>query len=278
MSCTPNEPTADVNGRSEFFTTPTLDGVRLHILRWGAASNPPLVLLHGGGANAHWWDHLAPSLAENFHVVALDFRGHGDSDYPDSVELGAFHRDLEALLEHLNSPGAVLAGHSLGAHIALDHAGEHGQTVSLVAIDPSRGGERREKRAMRLALTVRRTYRSAEEAIERYRFLPLAPGAPESLRVHVARCSVMREEDGRFGFKFDPRWFSLPRSKFVPLWNVQCPVLILRGERSAILTREGSEQVQGELPVAKLIEIKTAGHNVHLECPDEVVSAMLDFL
>lgn len=267
-----------MNGRSEFFTKPSLDGVRLHLLLWGDASNPPLVLLHGGGANVHWWDHVAPSLAERFHVVALDFRGHGDSDYPDNVKLGSFHRDLEALLEHLDAPDAVLVGHSMGAHIALDHAGESGQTSSLIAIDPSRGGERRAKRAMRLALGARRTYRSAEEAIKRYRFLPATPGAPESLRRHIAENSTLREDNGRFGFKFDPRWFALPRAKSVPLSKVQCPVLVLRGERSSVLTRDGAKDVVSELPMATFVEIKTAGHNVHLECPDEVVDAILDFL
>jgi pimeloyl-ACP methyl ester carboxylesterase len=278
MSPTPNESSTDVNGRSEFFTTPSLNGVRLHTLAWGDPSARPLVLLHGGGANAHWWDHLAPALSERFHVVALDFRGHGDSDYPDRVEPGGFHRDLEALLEHLNSPGAALVGHSMGAHIALDHAGEHGRTVSLVAIDVSRGGQAREKRVMRLALAARRTYRSSEEAIERYRFLPPAPLAGETLRLHIAQHSVSREDDGRFGFKFDPRWFSLPRAKFVPLSNVQCRVLIVRGEQSSILTHEGAEAVSSELPAAQLIEIAGAGHNVHLECPDEVLEAILDFL
>ena len=272
------ESTADVNERSEFFTTPSLDGVRLHITRWGDTSNARLVLLHGGGANVHWWDHVAPALAERFHVVALDFRGHGDSDYPEAVEGGAFHRDLEALLEHLNAPDAALAGHSMGAHIALDHAGTRGQTAALVAIDLARGGQHRERRVMRLALAARRTYRSAEEAAERYRFLPPAPGASESLRRHIARHSVLREENSRFGFKFDPRWFTLPRSKTVPLSKVHCPVLIVRGERSSILTREGAEEVFSELPDARLVEIEGAGHNVHLERPDEVVSAMLDFL
>ena len=272
------ESIADVNERSEFFTTPSLDGVRLHIMRWGDDLNPPLVLLHGGGANVHWWDHVAPSLAERFHVVALDFRGHGDSDYPDTVEPGAFQADLKGLLEHLNAPDAVLAGHSMGAHVALDHAGTYGRTAALVAIDLARGGQRRERRVMRLALAIRRTYRSAEEAAERYRFLPPAPRAPESLRHHIARHSVRQAEDGRFGFKFDPRWFTLSRSEAVSLAKVQCPVLIVRGERSSILTEEGAAEVLAELPRATLVEIEVAGHNVHLECPHEVVGAILDFL
>jgi pimeloyl-ACP methyl ester carboxylesterase len=86
-----------MKSRSERFTIPELLGVHLHTLRWGDDSLPPLILLHGGGANAHWWDHVAPRLATRFHVVALDFRGHGDSDHPETLVAGAFNNDLEAL-------------------------------------------------------------------------------------------------------------------------------------------------------------------------------------
>ncbi len=95
--------------RSERFTTPALNGIALNTLHRGDPSHTPVVLLHGGGANAHWWDALAPALAERFHVVALDFRGHGDSDHPDAREPGAFQHDLSALLAHLGDPRAAAA-------------------------------------------------------------------------------------------------------------------------------------------------------------------------
>ncbi len=84
--------------RPDRFTTPALAGVSLHAIHRGEESRRKLVLLHGGGANAHWWDHVAEPLAKHLHVVALDFRGHGDSYYAASLETGAFLRDLEALL------------------------------------------------------------------------------------------------------------------------------------------------------------------------------------
>ena len=276
--CCPGELIAIVSRHSEFFSVPSLGGIRLHTLRWGDSSQPALVLLHGGGSNAHWWDHLAPALAERFYVVALDFRGHGDSDSPQSVEVGAFHRDLAALLEHLSAPDAALVGHSMGAHIALDHAAREGGSAAVAAIEPARGGKRRSRRSMRLALAARRTYRSAEEAVERFRFLPPASAASDSLRLHIARHSVRREEDGRYGFKFDPRWYTLPASERAPLGAIRCPVLILRGERSGILTGEGAAEIVAEIPGSKLARIADADHNVHIERPDAVVRAMMDFL
>jgi len=120
-------------------------------LQWGDPAHPQLIFLHGGGANGNWWRHIAPSFADRFHVVALDFRGHGDSERPDELVVGAFNDDLEALLDHLNRNESaltsnrggnrrptVLVGHSMGAHVAFDHASREA-VQALVLIDPSRG-------------------------------------------------------------------------------------------------------------------------------------------
>jgi len=266
--------------RSERFTRPALDGVFLHALHHGDPARPALVLLHGGGANAHWWDHLAPALAEHLHVVALDFRGHGDSDHPEP-QPGAFARDLAALLEHLGAPDATLLGHSMGAHVALEHAARHGgarRPRALVLVDVSRGAEVRTRRAMRLALAVRRSYRTRADALERYRFLPPAPRASEALRRHIAEHSLRVEPDGRFAFNFDPRWFGLPPARPPDLARVASPTLIVRGGQSPLLSAEGAAELARELPQARVVEVAEAGHNVHLEQPEAFLAAVLPFL
>ncbi len=268
--------------RSREFHTAEPDGVRLHAIEWISAGRAPtLVLLHGGGANAHWWDHLAPRFAERFRVVALDFRGHGDSEFPEAVVAGSFQTDLECLLSALRVEAGdrqiVLMGHSMGAHVALDHAAVHRDNAAVIAVDVARGGPKRTRRAMRLALAIRRTYRTAEEAVDRYRFMPATPAAAESLREHVARHSVRREADGRYGFKFDPRWFGLPATRKSDLRDVACPVLLLRGAESGLLSREGAGALVAELPDARVVDVPGAGHNLHLEQPDAVVEALFDF-
>jgi pimeloyl-ACP methyl ester carboxylesterase len=247
-------------------------------MQWGKQGAPKLVLLHGGGANVYWWEHLAPALAEHFHVVALDFRGHGDSDFPEALEPGAFGRDLESLLEHLGTREVILIGHSMGGHVALEHASRVPETRGVVAIEISRGGDRRERRRARLALAARRTYRSREEAVRRYRFLPPAPGADEALRLRIAEHSIREEPDGRFGFKFDPRWFGLPPGPPLEAAKIACPVLLIRGQESGLLTAEGAAGLVAELPSARWIEIAGAGHNVHLERPAEVLEVVNGFL
>ena len=266
--------------RSERFTTPALDGVRLYAIHHGDPSRSKLVLLHGGGANAHWWDDVAPILAERFHVIALDFRGHGDSDQPEPRP-GAFQRDLAALLDHLGAPEATLLGHSMGGHIALEHAARHGgarRPRALVVVDVARGAGTRTRRLMRLALAARRTYRTREEAIARFRFLPPAPGAAEDLRERIGAFSVREEPDGRFAFKFDPRWFALGPGPEPDLAHVATPTLLIRGAQSPLLPREGALAIVAEIRGARLVEIEGAGHNVHLEQPARFLEAVLAFL
>lgn len=237
-----------------------------------------MILLHGGGANAHWWDHLAPSLALDHHVVALDFRGHGDSDHPVELEVGAFNLDLEALCEHLGEPEPVLIGHSMGAHVALDHASRHPGVRGLVLIDPSRGGASRSRRAARLALSLRRSYETRSEAVERLRFVPGAPHVEESLRRHIAEHSVQTEPDGRHGFKFDARWFSVPARPQPDIARVQCPTLVVRGEESQLLSAEGAAALRDELERGELVEIPGAGHHVLLDRPADLLAALLPWL
>jgi pimeloyl-ACP methyl ester carboxylesterase len=236
------------------------------------------VLLHGGGANAFWWEHIAPSLADRFHVTALDFRGHGLSDYPDDVVPGAFTQDLEALVDHLGTREIILVGHSMGAHIALDHACRFPETRGLVLIDIARGASVRQRRRSRLALALRRSYPSPEEAIRRHRFLPPAPWVEPALRDAIVEKSIRREPDGRYSYSFDPRWFGI-RSGTPPLLSrLQCPTLILRGAESEILTPEGAEQLLDELPGSDLRTIERAGHHVQLDQPAETIDALNRFL
>jgi pimeloyl-ACP methyl ester carboxylesterase len=267
-----------MQGRTERFTGPKLDGVHLHGVHHGSTGRAKLVLVHGAGANAHWWDHLASGLAEHFHVVALDFRGHGDSDFPEQLRAGAFSDDLDATLEHLAAPEAILVGHSLGAHVAVEHAARSTKTPSLILLDLTRGASRSRQRATRLALGLNQSYPSREEAIRRFRFLPAAAHADEETRRRIAAHSVRREADGRFGFKFDPRWFGVPPRGRPDLGDIRCPTLLLRGEKSALLTHEGALEIVSAIPNARLVEIPGAGHHVHIDRPALVLRAMLEFL
>jgi esterase len=250
----------------------------LHFLSWGDAHNPVLILLHGGGSNAHWWDHIAPHFADQFYVLALDFRGHGRSDYPDDLVKGAFNDDLELLIDYLGCEDVVLIGHSMGSHVALEHASYHPETRALVLIDISRGAKRSTQRRSRLALRMRGTYASRESAIERFQFVPEARHAAETLRWHIASHSVLEEPTGRFSYRFDPRWFALGSRPAPDHTKISCPTLIIRGSESTILGEEAAQQFATEFPNGRCEVIQDAGHHVHIDRPEATRVVLQSFL
>lgn len=262
----------------ERFSHESLAGVTLHALHWGHPGRPVVVLLHGGGANAHWWDHIAPDLARDHHVIALEFRGHGDSDYPDELVVGAFNADLEALCQHLQRRDLILVGHSMGAQVALDHASRFEETRKLVLIDPARGSDKRSSRRARLALSLTRHYASREEAIEHFQFVPVAEHAPEPLRRQIAAHSVRCGLDGKWEFKFDGRWFGVPPRPRPDPAAVRCPCLVVRGAESRLLSARAARLLCEEIPHARLLEIPASGHHVLLDRPEALLENLIQFL
>jgi pimeloyl-ACP methyl ester carboxylesterase len=129
----------------------------------------------------------------------------------------------------------------------------------------------------RLALLLRRTYATREEAIARYRFLPASDHAREELRLAIAQHTVREESDGRFGFKFDPRWFSIPSRPPPSLSAVRCPTLVLRGSESTMLTAPGARALAADLPHATCEVIEGAGHHIPLDQPASFLAAVERF-
>jgi len=256
----------------------------LHALYWKSGlegdeeAGAPAILLHGGGANAHWWDAVAVQLAMSRPVYALDFRGHGDSSYPTNQFVGAFNIDLEAILTLLGREDVYLIGHSMGAAVALDHASRFPATRGVALVDLARGGPPGGGRRARLALAHRRSYRTREDAVARYRFLPESSHPDEGTRSYIAEHSVRAEPDGRFSYKFDPRWFTLPARPRPDLARLSCRTLLIRGGDSPLLSADSARDFVSEVAGGQLVEIADAGHHVLIDQPDRLFEVLEDFL
>jgi pimeloyl-ACP methyl ester carboxylesterase len=101
---------------------------------------------------------------------------------------------------------------------------------------------------------------------------------PEALRCAIAEHSVRREADGRYGYKFDPGWFGTSAGEPPELSRITCPVLIVRGAESPLLSAAGAAEWAREIANAAVAEIPHAGHNVHIECPNEFLAVAEAFL
>lgn len=114
-----------------------VDGdLRLHYLDWGNPGATPLVFLHHLAGNAHYWDFFARRMSQDYHIIAVDNRGHGDSSWAGNYSPQQYVADLTRLVDDLGLKDIVLIGHSLGGINAIIYAASRPERVArLVIVD-----------------------------------------------------------------------------------------------------------------------------------------------
>lgn len=257
--------------------------VTLNLLEWGTSGRPGLCLLHGGAAHAHWFDLVAPAFADRFHVVALDQRGHGESDWARPAAYGTedFAADLLGVLDALGWERAILAGHSMGGHNSIAFSAWHPARVRALVVIDSRPALPEERLTMmhRRGERPLRRYATADEAVTAFRLLPRDTVAAPALLAHVARAGLV-QHDGGWSYRFDPE--SSRARRPVDGWTlvdrITAPTLVVRGEWSPVLPREMAERLRGAIPGARLVEIPGAFHHLVLDRPAEFTAVLADFL
>jgi pimeloyl-ACP methyl ester carboxylesterase len=258
-------------------------GLALQALEWGPAGRSGVLLLHGGAAHGHWFDAVAAPLAERRHVVALDQRGHGESQWaqPPAYATRDFARDLVGVMDCLGWATAVLVGHSMGGHNAIGCAAWHPDRVrGLVIVDsrPAIPAERIAQMRERGARPHRR-HPTVEAAAAAFRLLPPDTTADPALLAHLARESVAWQ-DGAVILRFDPACYAArePVDGWLLLPEIVAPTLVVRGELSPILPRSMAERLAGGLRGARLVEVPGAYHHLVLDQPEAFTKAVLEFL
>jgi pimeloyl-ACP methyl ester carboxylesterase len=258
-------------------------GLDLCLLEWGGPAETGVLLLHGGAAHAHWFDAVAPALGAGRHVVALDQRGHGQSQWarPPAYATRDFVADLLGVLDALGWERAVLVGHSMGGHNAIAAAAWHPERVrGLVIVDsrPAIPAERLAQMKERGARPLRR-HPTLEAAVAAFRLLPPDTVADPALLAHLAQESVAGR-DGAFSLRFDPACYAArePVDGWPLLSRITAPTLVVRGELSPILPRPMAERLRAEIPGAGLVEVPDAYHHLVLDRPDAFSRALRGFL
>jgi len=265
---------------SRFFE---VNGLRLHGLEWGDPARPPLLFLHGGSAHCHWWDEVAPAFAGRYHVVSLDQRGHGESQWsdPPAYRTQDFASDLAGLMERLGWERMTLVGHSMGGHNAMTFAAWHPERLSAVVIVDSRPAipPERLEQMRRRGVRPLRSYESAARAVEHFRLLPPETTAPSRLLRHLARAGIVGGQ-GKWVYRFDPSsdGSRAPVDAWPLLPKITCPAFIVRGEFSTIMSRETVGAMLERIPRGQSAEIAGAHHHLMLDQPGAFVSVLEGFL
>jgi pimeloyl-ACP methyl ester carboxylesterase len=285
-----------VGPTSHFFVSQRL---RLHYVDWGNAAAPTLVLVHGNRDHARSWDWVARALRHEWHVVALDLRGHGDSAwvYGGPYAIADNVLDLANLIDALGPGPVSLVGHSLGGSVTVMYAGTYPERVrKLVSIEglgpppaiiermrarPPHERMQEWIRQMRdLAGRQPRRYPSLEAAAKRMREENSFLSEEQAMQLTIH--GVNRNEDGSYSWKFDnyTRTFAPYRfdvEDMRTLWQrILCPVLLVRGADSWA----GDWVADGRMAVfrdARSITIERAGHWVHHDQLDVFLAAIRRF-
>lgn len=262
----------------------SINGLQLHYVEWGAAPAPAVLLLHGGSAHAHWWDRFADGIADTHRVLALDLRGHGDSEHavPAAYHVGDYARDVAAFIDVQGIDRVHLVGHSLGGLVATALAGQQPQRLrSLVVVDSQlRITPAGARYMLRLRNFPQPEYRNRQQAIERFRLLPTQTAADEHTLRQIAAHSFRELPDGRWTFKFDREAMAHnePQDLTPLLSRLACPLLIVRGAHSTLLSPAALATLRALAPQAQIAEIAAAHHHVMLDNPRDFEDTVRRFL
>jgi pimeloyl-ACP methyl ester carboxylesterase len=259
-----------------------VDGARIHYLAWGERGKRGLVFVHGGGAHAHWWTHVAATYARHYRVAAIDLSGHGDSARRDTYSLEGWANEVMAVAGDCGLVGQpIIIGHSMGGFVTIVTAARHSEALAGVIVADSPVTEPDpEIDAARIgqAFGKPRIYPSREAALSRFRTVPPQENYLDYVMAEVAKHSL-HEVEGGFSWKFDHFVFGAfggnPRAIARPyLADVHCRLALLRAGKGLVTEDIGAYMYELLGRVNPVIEIPEAGHHLMLDRPLLLITAI----
>ncbi len=268
------------------------EGAKIHYQSWGDPAKPGLLLVHGNGAHAHWWDFVAPYLIEDYHVVAMTFSGMGDSEWRETYAMDTFAKEQLAVCEaaglfaHAEKP--IIVSHSFGGFVTILTGAAYGERFTgIVIVDSPVNPPDRPRRGPPGNVRGNKVYPTLEKALSRFRLAPLQPCENHYILDYIARWSLRKAPmaDGSgdgWAWKFDPSiWqrFSTSREPRELLRETRCRIALFKGDKSVIWDEDVRDYMYGLLNrQVPFIDIPEARHHVMLDQPLAFVAALRTLL
>ncbi len=263
---------------------------RFHYLDWGPENAPAVVLLHGGNQSAHSWDLVSLALADGYRVVALDQRGHGDSEWSRGAHYGIdeMAADAKALIQSLGLERPLVVGHSMGGMVTLALACANPEllrAITVVDIGPEVNDAGRRMIGEFVGRNIE--FDDLETFLDR-----VAEYDPYRSREHIERTiryNLIRRADGRYVSKADRRRYRAPAPEGSPhhlpgspsmeqIRALPMPVLVVRGGESNVLAQDAAERFAAALPHGELVVVPDCGHNVASQNTPAFLTCLRPFL
>ena len=246
-----------------------VDGLRLKAFDWGTAGKPPLLLLHGMAMYAWTWEQNAQAWNDAFHVVAVDQRGHGDSDRPDpsTYQTEILARDIIQMADNLGWDRFSVVGQSMGGHNGMQAAMDYPDRIEKLVISDMEPLFQLELMNYMRNATELPTYDSheqyAQEAAKRN------PRPSMELQLHRAQRALKQLPDGRWTPKYDlwaPKGWA-PLDLWPRLDEIRCPTLLVRGAESPVLRQDHADRMVQAISDCTLVVVPGAGHGIGTDNP-----------
>jgi pimeloyl-ACP methyl ester carboxylesterase len=262
------------------------NGTKLHVLRQlGTPLN--CILLHGFGEGSFVWDSLRSVLAPLCNMFMVDLRGHGQSDWDahNIYNTARYSQDVSTVLDRHKVTSPILIGHSLGGEICVDLVKKLGRSVkALVLVDCSPDTD---PEAVDYMLANFRSEHRAYATKEEYAELLQSkrPILSENTCQFIAKNALRKAEDGLYYLRCDPdlaspqNWgTSRTRDVWDGLGEISCPVLLVRGAASAIVSKSAGQNLANRFNNCTYKTVNMAGHSVMLDNPRDFEAIVKDFL
>ncbi len=264
-----------------------VNGLQLQYLDWGNRGEQTLLLLHGFTGHAHVWDFFAQDLKEQYHIIALSQRGHGNSQWSEetSYSIDDHFSDIAFFIDAVGLKEPVIIGHSMGGRNALFFAACLPEKVShLVLVDSRPGNDSNASGALQRHIReIPVRTKSLEQVV--HVLQDLYPFLPEHICYHMVEHGFNKESDGTFVPKYDIRMGRDAEQKgFITeelgifMKNIICPVLVVRGQESQFLSMEDVWTMCSNFPDARFEEIPSASHMPVQENQEAFTRVLLNFL
>ena len=273
-------------GRSGFTV---VDGRQVHYLEWGRSNASPVLCLHGGGQTAYMFEELGSTLCDRYHILAPDLPDHGDSEPIDDFGRHAIAATMPQLCAHFGLDRIAVVGASLGGIAAITLAAAHPKLVgSIVLIDVGHRLEQEGVLKIIEFMSAHESFASLEEAAgEIGKYLQYR----KSFRPERLARNLRQRPDGRWVWKHGygrrlrerteaetGQWQHVIEGLDTDAAGLTCPVLVLRGAFSDVLSSQGAEEVAALIPNARLATVANAGHLAAGDNPDSTVGLVASFL
>ena len=265
-----------------------VDGLKMHYLDWGNPTKPTIVLLHGMRGHAHSWDDVAEALRPDFHVLALDQRGRGLTDWAKDGDYGidAFVGDLEGLCRVAGLEKFVLMGHSMGARNSMAFAEKNADMLEKLILSEF-GPQINPKGSQRIAkelIDVPEEFDTLNDAIAY--MAQFNSYASDAVMYRRELYSTKELINGKIGWRYDIEIREARRrgDPIAPLdlWpalpKISCPTLVVRATETDILDLDVAQKMIETLPDGQLVEIDRAEHMVFEDNPNDFIAAIRRFL